>query len=133
MAFLSVTVCFSCCPLEHCRTYPFLASNKKCKGEKKQVPTSKDRLHLGGACLGHTHHRGQGTERSLGNPAQSLWGQDGVACISANSKTGSFLPGPHGYVTKKGSDCPHGLKSASCLKKSHARWCVNTQKHKFVN
>lgn len=36
--------------------FPFLASNRIWKGKQKQVPTSKDRLHLGGACLGHTHH-----------------------------------------------------------------------------
>lgn len=133
MAFLSKTVCFPCSPLGHCRTFPLLASNRKCKGEEKQVPAGEDRRRLGGAFLGHTHHRGRGTERSLGSPAQSLWCQDEVAHSSLNSKTGSLLPGPHGHMIKIDSDCPHGLKSASCFKKSRLQWCSVTQKHKFVN
>lgn len=94
-----------------------LASNRKCKGKQKQVPTSKDRLHLGGTCLGHTHHKVEGAGRSLGNPVQSLWWcQGGIAHNSVNSRSSQTLLGT---MTEMIQIVPKDLKSASRFKKSH--------------
>lgn len=100
---LSTALCLSRCLLEHLRTRPLRASNRMCKGKQKQVLTSQDRLHLVGACQGHTHHTEvQGAGRSPGHPPQSSWYQNGVPQNSIKARTANLLLKPSWVRDQKG-------------------------------